>query len=169
MLLLKYQVITNFEILNKAYMNHWIDHQEIENALKKKSISELTKSGVVFCVSDNYEYCILLRKHSAWCVPSEGWRDANEPPSDNSGRWVLNFYKLNSISKAYDWFKLFVPEKYPLTSINAMGDFYHLVCDHRTVIGKFSAFDSLMWDLMTGNAETEIEIERKFELLKSKP
>ncbi len=146
-------------------MNHWIDNLEIENALKKKSINELAKAGALFCVSDSYEYGVVLRKHSAWHIKSQGWRDANESSSDNSGRWVLNFYKLNSLSNACDWFKLFVPEDFAITSIRTEGDFYHLVSEHHTLTGKFDAFDRLIWDVITGHAETEEEIVRKFQLL----
>jgi hypothetical protein len=148
-------------------MNYWIENQEIENALRKKSINELLKVGVLFCLSDSYEYCVVLRRHSAWQVKSQSWRDANEPPSDNSGRWVLNFYKFNPSAQACSWFKLFVPIEFTITSIHTVEDSYHLVSNHKTVIGKFDAFDNLMWDILSGNAETEEEILRKFELLNS--
>ena len=47
-------------------MKDWIDDEVVENALKSKSKTNLEKSKVKYCVSDDFKYCILVRKHSAW-------------------------------------------------------------------------------------------------------
>jgi hypothetical protein len=142
-------------------MKNWIDDELVEKALKTKSIKDLKKSGVKFCISDDFKYCILVRKHSAWEIKKEGWRDANEPPKKGeTSRWVLNFYKKGS-----SWFKIFVPLKYEITGFEEDGKKYKIITKKESIIGKFSSHESLMWDVMAGNAEKETEIEEKFLLI----
>jgi hypothetical protein len=144
-------------------MKDWIDNEVVENALKNKSKIDLEKSGVQFCVSDDFKYCILIRRHSAWEIKKEGWRDANEAPKQGeTSRWVLNFYKKGS-----SWFKMFVPMKHNITKIESKGKKFRIITKGETISGIFSSHDNLMWDVMTGNAEKETEIESKFFLISS--
>ena len=72
----------------------WIDDDTVTHALESGDDSNLVRSGVPFCISQDSTYCVLAREHEAWLVPAEGWRDANTPPAtDAQGRLALNFYK----------------------------------------------------------------------------
>lgn len=144
----------------------WIENEKVFEALEKKSKPFFNKLGNQICFSRNYDYCLLLRNQSAWFIDNQGWRDSNKKPEKNeNGRLILNFYKMDKENGQKTWFKIFVPMKfikdcevetldngkYKITSSNGF-----------ELIGKYENFDSLIWDLMTGNAEMETEIENKF-------
>lgn len=143
-------------------MEDWIENELIEDALKSKSLINLEKSGLKFCISTDFNYCILARRHHAW-ETEKGWREANEAPTDKKlSRWVLNFYKKDS-----SWFKIFAPLKYNIKKIEADGEKFKIITETETIIGNFASHDALMWEVLTGNAEKEAEIEKKFMLISS--
>lgn len=147
-------------------MSGWIENEQVERALKERSVQEIEQADVKFFISDDFSYCVLVRRHSAWEVGDGGWRDANQPPKEGeSWRWVLNFYHYSREQEQSSWFKIFVPLKYEVLGMEAAGDSYSIITVNGAITGKFSSHSSLMWSLMTGNAETEAEIERKFLLV----
>lgn len=143
---------------------NWIDNEEIFNSLRDKSNTLFNKLGNQVCVSENFEYCLLIRSHVAWNIENQGWRDSNNKPNEKDNcRLVLNFFKIDRNNGIESWFKIFLPLKhkdYKLITIEKNN--YKIVLENNEIIGKFDSFDSLMWDLMTGNAEQENEIENKF-------
>lgn len=149
-------------------MSTWIKNEEITNLLKNNSSEGIKKFGTNICVSDDFEYCLLLRLHDAWEIDREGWRNSNSSPDANSkGRLVLNFYHYMKDRDGSSWFKIFVPIKYSNIALKSNGDTYEIITDSETIIGKFDRHDRLMWDCITGHAEPESEIGMKFNLLKS--
>ncbi len=144
-------------------MQDWIEDKIVNQALKEESKKEIEKTGVKFCISNDFQYCILVRKHHAWEIEGEGWRDRNLPPElDDTWRWTLNFYHFEKATKNSWWFKMFVPLKYKIVKIEQVDDEYKIITDLEIIIGKFSSYYILSRNVLTGNAETEEEIERKF-------
>ena len=81
-------------------MRTWISNDVVQNALRSKQVVELEKSGLIYSISDDFEYCLIIREHNAWQINGEGWRDSNEPPQNNlDARRVLNFFNYNPSKK----------------------------------------------------------------------
>lgn len=145
-------------------MAKWIENSVIENALKTKDFLILENAKVPFCLSGDKVYCLLIREHAAWYIAGKGWKDGNYPPDGKgSGRFILNFFKVVTKSKSGFWFKVFIPLSLPILKIEGVNENY---CEatfgskqHRL---NYNKIDSLMWDVMTGNAETEEKIELIF-------
>ena len=146
----------------------WIENDKIYKNLEKKSEKFFSKLGNKVCVSENYDYCLLLQTNEAWYTENEGWRDSNSKPLKNKeSRLTLNFFKVNGENKS--WFKIFTPLKYNNYKLNTLeNNSYQILSDNECINGIFNDFDSLMWDFMTGNAEMESEIENKFKMIERK-
>ncbi len=146
----------------------WIKKDTIFDKLKCKSKTFFDNLGDNACVSKDYDYCLLLQVNEAWFIKNEGWRDSNsKPKQDKKGRLILNFFSIENESE--NWFKIFTPlkfESYKLKTVDENS--YQIITDDGVINGLFKNFESLMWDLMTGEAELEIEIENKFKLLEHK-
>jgi hypothetical protein len=147
-------------------MNEWVSNEEVVGSLKNKSIIDFKGRNFKYCISDDFEYAVVLRKHAAWEVTNKGWRDGNYPSENNqNSRWVINFFHHNHKTQAGLWFKMFVPLKFDVVAINKVADNCEIIMTSETILVKFSSIESLMWDVMVGKAETEAEIERKFLLI----
>lgn len=146
----------------------WIENEVIFNKLEEKSTNFFNKPGNKVCVSKNYVYCLFLQVNKAWYIENEGWRDSNsKPEKSNSKRLVLNFFKVDEEGEY--WFKIFVPLKLSNCRLLTIdNNTFQLLSDTESIIGQFDAFDSLMWDFMTGEAESETEIEDKFKMIELK-
>jgi hypothetical protein len=146
------------------FMNRWIDNETVEQALVSGDLSSLIESGVQFCMSPDRAYCVLIRDHAAWYVEGEGWRDGNYPPEEDAvGRPALNFFKRQMGDEQGFWFKIFIPNSVTiggLTSVNEQ--FCELAVGSYQCRIAYNSLDGLMWDIMTGNAEPEEEIEATF-------
>lgn len=146
----------------------WIEKDIIFDKLKHKSKTFFDNLGDKVCISKDYNYCLLLQINDTWFIENEGWRDSNsKPKEDRKGRLILNFFCIDDESE--NWFKIFTPLKfknYRLKTIDENN--YQILTDNGFINGGFKNFDSLMWDLMTGKAESEIEIENKFKLIEQK-
>ncbi len=55
----------------------------MHNAQSAGDMTSLEESGVQYCMSPDYTYCIVIRDHAAWYIEGEGWRDGNYPPKDS--------------------------------------------------------------------------------------
>ena len=144
-------------------MSTWISNEAVQNALKNKKILELENSGLIYSISDDFEYCLVIREHNAWQISGEGWLDSNELADDMvNARHVLNFFNYNPINKQESWFKIFVPISFEISKIEKNKNQYYLITGSRTLVGHFSVHNKLMWSVMTGFAQQEEEIERKF-------
>lgn len=145
-------------------MSLWIDNEAVSKAQVSGNLSAIIKSGVQYCMSPNRKYCILVREHSAWHVEGEGWRDANNPPeNEESGRQMLNFFKLQNNSEIGIWFKVFVPQSMIIREIKSVnGECCEVIIGSECHRLSYSRIEDLMWDVMTGNAEQEDEIETTF-------
>ena len=146
-------------------MDNWITNEEIIEALKNKDLKAI--SNLNFCVSGNFDTCLFVRQHEAWEIPNEGWRDNNSKPSpDSKTRDVLNFIQLSQ-DEIIDntWFKVFIPEKLGEIQLSTDSNYFQIKHNQGIIKGEFSNVSSLMWDLMSGNAEPEKEIEEKFQLI----
>ena len=144
-------------------MRTWISNDVVQNALRSKQVVELEKSGLIYSISDDFEYCLIIGEHNAWQINGEGWRDSNEPPQNNlDARRVLNFFNYNPSKKQESWFKIFIPFKYEISKIEKNKDQYFLITASRTLVGHFSTHNQLMWSVVTGLSQQEQEIESKF-------
>lgn len=148
-------------------MTLWIEDDVVYDALGSGNDGSLLASGVPFCVSEDRRCCVLVREHSAWLVRGEGWRDANSPPGlGEQGRLVLNFYRAQQDECTGVWFKAFVPIREGLVELALAGE---SSCTIRGAVHelhlRFDGIDRLMWQLMTGHAQPEEEIERLYSLI----
>ena len=143
---------------------NWVDNEEIFDSLRNKSNTLFNKLEDQVCVSENFEYCLLIRTHEAWHVENQGWRDSNNKPDNkDNGRLILNFFKVDKNDGIESWFKIFLPLKYNDYKLLAIEkNNYKIITGNNEIVGKFDSFDSLMWNFITGNAEQETEIEYKF-------
>lgn len=148
-------------------MNIWIENDEIIEALKTKSAQNLINKKAIFCISKDFEHCVLLRKHAAWEISGEGWRDGNYPSKQGGdSRWILNFFYHNHQRQNGFWFKMFVPLNKNIVSLKSENEFFKIITDSMVLSLPYSSFEKLMWDVMSGEAEAEKEIEKKFNSLK---
>jgi hypothetical protein len=145
-------------------MADWIDNESVFIALRSGDFSVLRASGYRYCLSQDQRSCVLVREHSAWLVPAEGWRDSNDAPKGEIGRAVLNFFVTPANGSPGVWFKCFLPLSLEITSLEAdTAGNYVLQTRDATYKASFSRIPSLMWKLMTGDAEKENDIEAKFQ------
>lgn len=145
-----------------------IENDVIYEKLKQKSKDFFNEIGDNICISDDFEYCLFLQNNDSWYIENEGWRDSNcKPEKDEKARLVLNFFRINGENK--NWFKIFVPLRFKNYKLKTMdNNSYQILTETEPINGLFKNFDALMWDLMTGNAETESEIEEKYKLIGKK-
>ena len=145
-------------------MANWINNEQVFSALKSGDFILLSASGYRYCVSQDRRSCVLVREHSAWNVRGEGWRDSNIAPSQGeTGREVLNFFVTPVNGSPGVWFKCFLPLDLDITALRADAeDNYILQAQGATYKAAFSRIPSLMWELMTGDAEKENDIKTKF-------
>lgn len=143
----------------------WIANDTIYDKLETKSKNFFNKLGDKISVSKNYDYCLFLQNNEAWYIENEGWRDSNsKPEKNNKGRLILNFYKIDGENKS--WFKTFVPLKLSNCRLKTIENgAFQILSDTECISGQFDAFDSLMWEFMTGDAILETEIEDKFKMI----
>ena len=148
--------------------NKWIENEKVFEAMKNKSSTFFDELSNWISVSDDYNFSILIRNHKAWFIEDQGWRDANEITTNpKDGRLIINFFKLERDNGNTKWFKAFIPIKFTdnctIQSLN--NNRYKISSSNGKIIGSYEKFDSLMWDMISGKAEKEIEIENKFKLI----
>lgn len=145
----------------------WIDNEAVLHALTHDDDSKLVSSGVPFSISEDRIYCVLVREHDAWLVPSGGWREANRPPEPGErGRFVLNFYKVQFGVGFGLWFKTLVPMREGRPNITSAGVGGCTIHGDATELHlKFEGIDRLMFRLMTGHAQPEQAIEDAYALI----
>jgi hypothetical protein len=95
------------------------------------------------------------------------WHDANDAPEGDGGsRLMLNFFQASSQDQPGLWFKAFIPLDTPIDSLQARdADHYQMTSSGRRWTGQFSAIPRLMWDLMSGDGQSEQDIARRFALI----
>jgi len=144
----------------------WISNEQVEMALEQQKPLKITnEESVLICYSDEYNYCILERYHQAWETES-GWRDSNSPPdNEQNGRKVFNFYAYDREDEYSSWFKMFVPSNLTIERIISEGEFYTIETSAGTIRSTFENIEEIMFDVISGDAETEEEIAKKFKLL----
>lgn len=149
-------------------MKSWISKSEIINGLIKKDTSVFKHWKGPYCISDDYKTCLFIQKHEAWGNQNEGWRDRNAPPEkSSSGREMINIIHLDQDNNSI-WFKMFIPLKLKTVSLQLKGSLYEISSQVKTYKGEFENLKNLMFKVLSGNAQTEDEIENKFELLNIK-
>lgn len=149
-------------------MNGWIDKEKVIKTLKNKDASLLKAWGGSYCLSSDYKTCLFVQEHSAWIVENQGWRYSNTQPEKNEQtRAMLNIIHLNNDNNSI-WFKMFVPLKSGALELTTMKQYYVIKSQTESLKGNFDSIKTLMFKVMTGNAQTEIDIESKFVLLNQK-
>ena len=142
----------------------WIDNQTVNNAQASGDTSLIAEAGAPFCMSGDRTYCILVRTHAAWYVDGEGWRNGNYPPEgDSIGRPMLNFFKRQVGDETGYWFKMFIPKAVVFSAIEDVdGHCCEAMIDSDLHRLTYTDLDRMKWDMITGRAEPEEEIEGKF-------
>lgn len=144
----------------------WIENEFVWNCMKEQNMTKLSYLGTKFCYSSDFKYCLLVRKHRAWFIEQKGWRNSNDfPENKNEERWVLNFYNIDKGEISADWYKIFIPLYCGEIALKEDGDHYKIIHENGTIMGDFENHWSLKKDFLTGRAQTENEIQNKFELL----
>lgn len=147
-------------------MSTWVTDDEVIEAMQSKSAELLIDRRIKFCMSDDFQYCVVLKEHAAWQVTDGGWRYGNYPPEENEGgRPVLSFLHSKQLTKAGFVFRAFVPQKHAVTLLENNMDSYRIKTESEIFEGKYGFLEKLMWDVVLGWAEPEEEIEKKFNLL----
>ena len=147
----------------------WVSHETVREIQNGADPIELDSANEIYCMSEDRKYFVLIRNHKAWFVPGNkgGWRDMNgEAGPNHTSRQILNFFSTPSEGNPGIWSKIFLPLSFQVISIKSLDNSYYEInsnTDKKKI--KFPKFEELLWEFMTGNAESEEEIERKFALL----
>lgn len=117
-------------------------------------------------MSPDRHYCVLIRDHASLYIEGKGWRDSNYPPKINeTGRAMLNFYKKISDEGPGFWFKVFIPNSVIISGLKDVDGKY---CEITTGAEQWQIYykklKGLMWDVMTGHAQSEEDIENTFKI-----
>jgi hypothetical protein len=148
----------------------WIDDEQVRRALEARDHSALNASGCRYCISSDWKACVVIRRHIAWHIKGEGWRDSNAPPTGNeTGRDLLNFFALPHGKDPGIWFKCFLPSKLQATDLRTEGDCYVLEAETSVFRAPFAGLRRVMWDLMTGHAICEADIASAFKAIWREP
>jgi hypothetical protein len=145
-------------------MNNWISDELVKEMFRQKNTKALEEAGVLFCVSDSFEHCVLIRNHNSWQT-DEGWYSSNaQAGKGDTSRPMLNIY--GKTAETGFWFPLFIPLKYEVLRLETQGDRYNIITDQEIISGGFAGLELLGFDAMRGFEVTETEIEECFSLIK---
>lgn len=145
-------------------MSRWISDEQVNRAQETGDFSALEANEIPFCMSPDRTYCILVRDHAAWQIEGEGWREGNYAPGqDGEGRCVINFFKCQRGDDTGFWYKTLVPTAVRIVGLRSVDSTcFEVATENASLKAAYSRLDGLMWDLMTGNAQTEDDIEAAF-------
>ena len=147
-------------------MTVFITGDEVATALEKSTIAPLETAGIPFAVSPDFRFAIYVLNHKAWHIDNEGWRSMHAPPSDDEGRkklWVIYLPEESGLRST--GFEVFIPLAEPILSLSSSAVAFEIQTSKRLGQLSYDRLPGLHWELITGHAQPEKDIEASFSKL----
>ncbi|MGD1927141.1 MAG: hypothetical protein ACFB03_23595 [Paracoccaceae bacterium] len=158
-----------FKGLFGSKKSRWLTEESIRAAMRAQSTHPFESGCKHYCLSSDSRYAVLVREHAAWVVPGsevEKWHYGNYPPKHRGeSRDVINIFKLSASDGPGYWCKVIVPTDVRITSLRTTPittSEFRLETDRSTHVIPYADLDKLMWSLMTGEAQSEVDIVQTF-------